>query len=1205
MSTGVASECQTVEPMRAPLTLSTLDPETPQQFTEVLNVLRSVVGQNLFLWETFPIHLPESISNAFDNSVGSIFNAPDFDECEILSKDGRGNLKPLNRYQLAQLRQSGEFDVESANFIGEAHTWRISSFFLKGTRHIRQTFLKDLDAALSWLVITAHDRVVGHQFSVKNGISALYTHFFRMLVDLFFGWPYVNHGDVDRKLMEERLRFITCELSVKSSQRKRVMDFWDFYEQLMCCPRDTPVEQLNLKYSPYRFVTPSRIPIDLRLHNSALLDRCLAVIHDLRQSTRAGWFQDFKERSISRFRGEGKSIADIKRLVRNDGLREYAKRLFEAMRQNITLQSVGHGIVEPLIQQASFSIILAEAKEEFMLAWLAYREDAEKELRKQHCILYRIEEWRFRRMARIQRDYFEAHMFDVHEYVLAKCTEANLEQHAFFISRDLVFLKEREKLLRDQLEKSASFPDTQFIFQVPAQLLRHWRVYRKNISYTTSYDLVDTILLSRRPSSKDQVPLIKRSIKKVVGHENPYAVVQTAYQQRRPPTTEQELGPQDFEVHAAASPKCIYDGSSTPCVGNQDVEDTNKGAEPVFGCDVTPTVRRAQPEYVVQSKLVYKASTRYFLWRWLVFFVCTYTWLLRTGQLFFIIIPFRSAFSLTALFKPTPIYLKLDLDQSTGYLFYNRTFYQDTLISRLCRIWRNIRASRIAFDATPSKGLLDKAAARPLHRVWSYVFRGFLTSLILILVWPPLCLIVSFTSLLLGLCIPFVIPLVSLILHFLGILFWDAYKPATRSNRLFPLFEVIINHFLLRFLFQTIFAFLTGFFVCPILAVLHVFWAIVRCVSRSIWDALIFHLVLRRLARVPAREDFMVKRIAGPGTAANSFYEAHPVDVLIILICQLELLELRLWRRQMEALADKPIELYQRLIKGLSWLSVTPQIDGNVYTSLCRHTKSWHSSIQYTADEYLNLKANQLHRIKLSDRDLRLTLRMGSELTEYFYQHRISPRLAELKLVPLNWWSTFGLGVDDFLGLCTNLLGKTFGEQFFTCIMETDTVFPLQVNEPSIGRHFEEFLGRMVRKRPMVENRSLPSLTPSRDRVEREPQVQINDDELLSLASDAIASSADIISQRCTVIAASSKRDPERRIPSVEQHSGLIEMGSVGKLDITDRETAVTFALPADLRGTQQRSVPDPIAFIHIDLPLFPLSAFTPSSNRYLPLPLN
>ncbi|VDP81700.1 unnamed protein product [Echinostoma caproni] len=147
-----------------------------------------------------------------------------------------------------------------------------------------------------------------------------------------------------------------------------------------------------------------------------------------------------------------------------------------------------------------------------------------------------------------------------------------------------------------------------------------------------------------------------------------------------------------------------------------------------------------------------------------------------------ITIPFRSALSFTALFKPSPIYLKLEIDQDTGYLFYNKTFYQDTVISRIRRLWSDIRASRMAFDATPSKGMLDKAAARPLHRIWSYVFRGFLASVLLLLFWPPVCLIVSSLSLLVGLTLPIIVPFASLTSHLLGLLFWDAYKPGSSGG---------------------------------------------------------------------------------------------------------------------------------------------------------------------------------------------------------------------------------------------------------------------------------------------------------------------------------------------------------------------------------------------------------------------------------------
>ncbi|KAF5405918.1 hypothetical protein PHET_00565 [Paragonimus heterotremus] len=1215
------NNCSVTEPQRIPLIESRLSSDIPSEFTAAINLLRSVrfvtielimfpqtTDESLFLWKDFPITLPETILNVCNLSVDSIFIAPEFDECELLSKDSLGNLKPLSRHQLSQLRQKAQFDVESSNFPGQAHTWKISPFFLKGKENVQITLKKDLYRALAQLVIHAYDRIVGDYFSIRSGLSALYRDSFCMAIDLLFGWPRINHGNVDQKLMEERLRFITCELSVKSSHRKRVMDFWDAYEQYMYFPRDAPLDHQEHKHPPYRFITPARIPIDLRLHSSALLDRCLAVIHELRQPARAEWFPDFKERAISRLRDEGKSISEIKRLVRQEGLWHYASRLFDAMRQHSSLQSISNGIAEPLIQQATFNLILAEAKETFTHAWLTYQENADQELRKHHPILYNITEWRSRKMAKLQQQYFETHRFDVHEFVLSKCTQRGLDQHAFFIGRDLTFLRDRERLLRGQLEKSASFPDTQYIFRVPAQLLRHWRVYRRNVAFTTNYELVDTVLLSRRPSAAEPVPPVKRSIKHAAIRAHcSYEAVSIAYP-RKPPRTDQELGPQDFDVHTT-SPKHVFHQPDTPFLDLSPDEETNLLPQPVLSEEnVSKSPHRR--EFVVQSSLVYKASTRYFMWRWLAFFVCTYSWLLRCGQLFFITIPFRSAFSLTVLVQPSPIYLKLELDQTTGYLYYNKNFFQDTLVSRIRRMWREIRESRRAFDSTPSKGMLDKAAARPLHRVWSYVFRGFLTTVFLLILWPPLCVIVSAISVLIGLTLPLAIPFISLIAHILGLLFCDAYKPASKSNNLFPSGELIVGHFLIRFVLQSTFAVITAFAICPIWFIVRILWAFVRYIMRSIWDALVFHLVLRRLARIPAREDFMVKRIAGPGTAANHFYQARPVDILVILVGQLELLELRLWRRQMEQIADKPMEAYRRLVHGLSWLSLVPKSDGDVYGTLCRCTKSWRSQIQSKADErvqalQIHLKPHQLQRIKLSDGDLHRTLRTGAELTERFFQARIADRLQLLGQDRASWWANFALNTDDFLGLCTSLLGRTFGEQIFTCITETDTVFPLQVREPSLTRYFQEFMIRMVSGRASI--RSLDG-----SGLDRHMELNLygtgnNDDEALSLASDAVVSSGDAISQRCTVIAVSSSK-PDGDFPSptyVEVNEPGEELPSGLKLNRqSNKDLAVTFAFPNTPWNTQRRAVPDPVAFIHIDLPLFPLSAFAPSSCRQLPLPL-
>ncbi|VEL21131.1 unnamed protein product [Protopolystoma xenopodis] len=59
---------------------------------------------------------------------------------------------------------------------------------------------------------------------------------------------------------------------------------------------------------PYRFITPSRMPIDLRLHNRPLLERCLSVVQELRGPAKLGWFQEFKEQLIKRLRGKTSTL---------------------------------------------------------------------------------------------------------------------------------------------------------------------------------------------------------------------------------------------------------------------------------------------------------------------------------------------------------------------------------------------------------------------------------------------------------------------------------------------------------------------------------------------------------------------------------------------------------------------------------------------------------------------------------------------------------------------------------------------------------------------------------------------------------------------------------------------------------------------------------------------------------------------------------
>ncbi|VDP70697.1 unnamed protein product [Echinostoma caproni] len=173
----------------------------------------------------------------------------------------------------------------------------------------------------------------------------------------------------------------------------------------------------------------------------------------------------------------------------------------------------------------------------------------------------------------------------------------------------------------------------------------------------------------------------------------------------------------------------------------------------------------------------------------------------------------------------------------------------------------------------------------------------------------------------------------------------------------------------------------------------------------------------------------------------------------------------------------------------------------------------------------------------------------------------------------------------------------------------------IQVQDLSLTRRFQDYLIHMVTRR--VSNRSLDQMsTPahsdhvvdqsSKSQMNIEQEIRPNEssdreveEDVLSMASEANISTSDIFSQRCTVIAAS----PSKRRAVLGAKSG----GSALEVDSSfnvGSERTVSFVFPEHFHHTQQRPVPDPIAFIHIDMPLFPLSAFAPSTSRHLPLPL-
>lgn len=53
-----------------------------------------------------------------------------------------------------------EFEVDSLNFPGQVHKWRLSEILQKGTERSRDSLLSDLSLALRFIIVTARGKLM-------------------------------------------------------------------------------------------------------------------------------------------------------------------------------------------------------------------------------------------------------------------------------------------------------------------------------------------------------------------------------------------------------------------------------------------------------------------------------------------------------------------------------------------------------------------------------------------------------------------------------------------------------------------------------------------------------------------------------------------------------------------------------------------------------------------------------------------------------------------------------------------------------------------------------------------------------------------------------------------------------------------------------------------------------------------------------------
>ncbi|XP_058821698.1 uncharacterized protein LOC131683602 isoform X2 [Topomyia yanbarensis] len=463
---------------------------------------------------------------------------------------------------------------------------------------------------------------------------------------------------------------------------------------------------------------------------------------------------------------------------------------------------------------------------------------------------------------------------------------------------------------------------------------------------------------------------------------------------------------------------------------------------------VTPRSDPSQPVFLVEKELVRSTSTRWPMWRMLNLFQRTWTWTWNIMFLLGVIVPWCSPLGLRALFCIKPFMADLELSQVNGTLFPRKTSITQTMCSRLVELWRHISKARTHFETEPDTGFVGKGMTRHLNRLYNYFVKGFLGSLLILTMFPLLCVSVSISSIAFAIAAPLWMPFITVTLHLYMMLVYDLDCPdESRRNRYCIFLEAVGWNIVVQGLIQPLVALVVASTICPAVSVVVLFVGVARYWLRLFWDAITFHLFIKKCGRVPASDSLAVKRIAGPGLALDYYFSIKPEQALAAFEAKMELDELQAYQHSMETIICQPQKDFSQFVEAC-FGPFSAQLSKTVgpYRQLEREGQDLMTSLhekleKRRRDLQTGLTTAVKSRIKLSTMELKIVIQQSAYMLEKFYPSHV---IARLSISEDEFWDAKGLSVGDWAGLAGLLYADIFSLDFLTPLGESDTQFKLE-----------------------------------------------------------------------------------------------------------------------------------------------------------------
>ncbi len=363
-----------------------------------------------------------------------------------------------------------------------------------------------------------------------------------------------------------------------------------------------------------------------------------------------------------------------------------------------------------------------------------------------------------------------------------------------------------------------------------------------------------------------------------------------------------------------------------------------------------------------------------------------------------------------------------------------------TWFGRIRNLWKNISQSRTDFENKTENGILGKTFTRIFNVLYNYIIKGVIGTGMIAIGHPILVIINTIVALVGTVTSPIWAVIASIIIYLWCIFIYDIDAPDSQEYHMFPLVRTFFKKLLLGGLGQFI-ASLVVIISQVFVGAFSLTWTMIRTISRYCYDFFVYHLLLRHKAKIPSNDDFLVKRISGPGLSSKYFYLIDHRTALIMVQYVLEEMEMQAYKQETKARIVEPrnnlVQFYNQFNSlGLQINNNSDQIKNFTKTRDQLETKLKKIENDYWSNHKIKGSFKKNNRLRMDNENLSIAVKYASELCESYVNSNILPRLDETS--QSMFWIDKKLEENDWNGLATHCLVSAFSSDIIQPYENTD-----------------------------------------------------------------------------------------------------------------------------------------------------------------------